>query len=283
MLVKVAIGSLFILLVWGNIVAGLKVGLACPDWPLCYGEIVPQFRWDIYVEFIHRVLGAITSVILFILSYKRYKNYKGIYKTLPLLIILLLTFQIILGGIVVLSKLQVDLTTLHFANAIIIFAITLYIAYFDGEKNIPSFKINGAAGLFFGLSILIFLQAVLGAYVRHSQAGLACPDFPKCLGYWIPPELSGKVLVHFSHRIIAYLIFIIFLTLYFISKTIKNLNPYRKYINLAILFVLFQIILGIAVVYTKLTFYITALHISFALIILSITLFAWFKLSEEQT
>ena len=71
MLAKATIVALFILLVWGNIVAGLKAGLACPDWPLCHGKVIPQFRWDIYVEFIHRVLGAITSVLIIILAYKR--------------------------------------------------------------------------------------------------------------------------------------------------------------------------------------------------------------------
>ncbi|NIP29965.1 MAG: hypothetical protein GTO02_07080, partial [Candidatus Dadabacteria bacterium] len=133
MLAKVAIASLFILLVWGNVVAGLKVGLACPDWPLCHGEVIPPFRWDIYVEFIHRVIGGVTSILLFILCYKRFKVYKGSFKTLPFLIVILLLIQIVLGGVVVLSKLDVDLTTLHFGNAIIIFAIALYLAYFDGQ------------------------------------------------------------------------------------------------------------------------------------------------------
>ena len=47
----------------------------------------------------------------------------------------------------------------------------------------------------------------MGAYVRHSNAGLACPDFPTCLGYWVPPYLSDTVLYHLTHRMTGYLIF----------------------------------------------------------------------------
>ena len=126
MLAKTALALLFILLIWGNAVSGLKAGLACPDWPLCHGQVIPPFRWDIYVEFSHRVIGGITSIVLFILCYRRFHTYKKNYRILPLLVVTLLLFQIVLGGIVVLAKLPVNLTTIHFTNAIIIFSITFY-------------------------------------------------------------------------------------------------------------------------------------------------------------
>ena len=64
MLGRVTVGLLFLLLVWGNLVAGLKAGLACPDWPLCHGKVLPPFRWDIYMEFGHRVIAAVASIFL---------------------------------------------------------------------------------------------------------------------------------------------------------------------------------------------------------------------------
>ncbi len=277
MLAKATLVALFILLVWGNMVAGLKVGLACPDWPLCHGQVIPPFRWEIYVEFIHRILGAIASILIITLCYNRLKRYNGPFKAIPIIAVVLLVIQIFLGGIVVLLKLPVDLTTIHFANAIIIFSLVLYTAYFDGEKIVPRLSFSGPAGLFFLLSVLIVIQAVLGAYVRHSGSGLACPDFPKCLGFWIPPSLAGLVLNHYSHRLLAYFIFIIFIVIFILSNYKKNLKDANNYLLTACLLIVFQVMLGVLVVLTKLTFYVTALHLSIGLAILSITLLIWFK------
>ena len=276
MLAKTALALLFILLIWGNAVSGLKAGLACPDWPLCHGEVIPPFRWDIYVEFSHRVIGGITSIVLFILCYRRFQAYKKNYKILPLLVVVLLLFQIVLGGIVVLAKLPVDLTTIHFSNAIIIFSITLYMVYFDGVRRKPDFYFSGPAGLFFILFLLVFIQASLGAYVRHLEAGLACPDFPTCLGYWIPPELSGKVLAHFSHRAVAYLLTVVFICVMFLSRKSARFKKAQKNMSWAVALLFLQIGLGILVVTSKLVFYVTAVHLAIGLLILTLCLLTWF-------
>ncbi len=277
MLGKIAVSLLFLLLIWGNIVAGLKVGLACPDWPLCHGKVLPPFRWDIYMEFMHRIIGAVTSVFILLLSYKRFRNYTGVERLIPILTVLLLLFQIILGGVVVLLKLPVDLTTFHFSIALIIFSVTFYMAFFKGKEKRPIFSIEGYSSLFFILSLLVFIQAVLGAYVRHSEAGLACPDFPKCLGYWIPPELTGIVLTNFSHRTLAYLIFFAAVLLYAFSYINSELSHNRKKFLILLLLIFLQVILGIIVIHSKLYFLATAFHIAIALLILSTVLFIWFQ------
>ena len=282
MIAKITLFLLFLLLIWGNLVAGLKAGLACPDWPLCHGTVLPPFRWDIYMEYMHRVIGGVTSLFLVILSYQRFRAYRGYLKLIPIMIVFLLIFQIVLGGIVVLLELPVDLTTFHFANAIIIFSLTLYIAFYDGEKRKPHFDIGGYKGLFFLLGLLVFIQAVLGAYVRHSGAGLACPDFPTCLGYWIPPRLSGIILNHFVHRALAYFITLAVIVLLACSFISEKLRIYRKELLILICLIAVQISLGVGVVQTKLNFAVTALHLSFALLILSLVLYTWFTGMEES-
>ncbi|MGB2691308.1 MAG: COX15/CtaA family protein [Thermodesulfobacteriota bacterium] len=282
MIAKIALVLLFILLVWGNLVAGLKAGLACPDWPLCHGQVIPPFRWDIYVEFIHRVIGGITSIFIVIMCFQRFRSYLGSVKIIPVLAVVLLLFQIVLGGIVVLMELPVDLTTFHFANAIVIFALVVYMVYFDGDHKKPLFKISGYKGIFFFLSLLIFAQAVLGAYVRHSSSGLACPDFPTCLGYWIPPQISGLVLNHFAHRGLAYIITIIVAALLIASYSSSSLKNYREKLLILFGLIIFQVLLGVVVVLTKLNYAVTALHFFIALLIFTTALYAWFQSMRES-
>jgi heme A synthase len=234
------------------------------------------------MEFTHRVIGGVTSLFLVVLSYRRLRAYRGCMKLVPVLIVLLLLAQIVLGGIVVLLELPVDLTTYHFANAIVIFALTLYISFYDGNKRTPRFSIGGYKGIFFFLGLLIFAQAVLGAYVRHSDSGLACPDFPTCLGYWIPPNLSGIILNHYLHRLLAYVITITVLVLLVSSYVTSGLRMFRKELLILICLIVLQIALGVGVVQTKLNFAVTALHLSLALLIFSLVFYTWFRGMDES-
>jgi cytochrome c oxidase assembly protein subunit 15 len=276
MIGKIALFFLFLLLIWGNLVAGLKAGLACPDWPLCHGKVLPPFRWDIYMEFMHRVIGGVTSVFIILLTYQRVRSYIGWVKLIPALVVFLLLGQIVLGGIVVLLELPVDLTTFHFANAIVIYSLVLYMVFFDGTEHMPTFNVAGYKGIFFFFGILIFIQAVLGAYVRHSDSGLACPDFPTCLGYWIPPNLSGIILNHYVHRTIAYLISLIAIFLLVLTYIKKTFEPYRRPLAIILGLIVVQVLIGVAVIHLKLHFALTALHLSVALLILSVVLYTWF-------
>jgi heme A synthase len=283
MIGKIALTLLFILLIWGNLVAGLKAGLACPDWPLCYGRVLPPFRWDIYMEFMHRVIGGVTSVFIIILAYQRLRSYAAGAKAIPVITVLLLLFQIVLGGIVVLLELPVNLTTYHFANAIVIFALTLYMVFIDGVGQKASFSLTGYKGVFFLLAILVSVQAVLGAYVRHSDAGLACPDFPTCLGYWVPPELSGIILTHFAHRALAYLITATVILLLVLSYSSKGLAKYRSEIYVILGLIVVQVLLGVLVVSSKLHFFVTALHLLVALFILTTAYYTWYRGMRESS
>jgi cytochrome c oxidase assembly protein subunit 15 len=52
----------------------------------------------------------------------------------------------------------------------------------------------------------VYTQLILGALMRHTNAGLAIPDFPLALGHIIPPFTSNKVIIHFAHRVGAVIV-----------------------------------------------------------------------------
>src|SRR3989454_4855311 len=52
-------------IVVGGTVRGTNAGLACPDWPLCNGSVVPNLAdTGILVEYIHRLVAALTGIFM---------------------------------------------------------------------------------------------------------------------------------------------------------------------------------------------------------------------------
>lgn len=270
---KLTLYSLVLLLIWGNMVSGLGAGLACPDWPLCFGSFFPEINFPIFMEHGHRVLGLFVSIFFAFLAKRRLGSYAGNYKLIPILCSILLIIQIIAGALVVILQLETNITTFHFANAIVIFILIYTMCLYESSEDLKEIKIFTKKNTpYIILFIFIYWQVVLGAYVRHSNAGLACPDFPKCLGYWLPPYLSETVFVHLSHRISGIIILLISIYL-FVKGLIDKVNINVSYnLKWLLILVFAQIGVGVFVVVSKLAFSMTAIHLLIALLIVGVIL-----------
>src|SRR6185503_17689997 len=47
---------------------------------------------------------------------------------------------------------------------------------------------------------IIYCQIIIGAWMRHTGAGLAIPDFPLMFGHIIPDHWDPLIAIHFAHR-----------------------------------------------------------------------------------
>ena len=56
---------MFGLIVVGSIVRTTGSGLACPDWPLCEGRVIPRFEFHVLIEWFHRLLALLVSLLIF--------------------------------------------------------------------------------------------------------------------------------------------------------------------------------------------------------------------------
>jgi heme A synthase len=246
-----AVVAVFFLMTLGNVVSATGSGLACPDWPLCHGSLIPPLRLDVLIEYSHR-LAALAATVLIVATTVlalRGSRAPGV-RRLAWLLPALLAAQIALGGITVLLKLPHLISTAHLVNALLILAGLIVLArglQSAAPARVGDERLRRLARV--GLIVLL-VQLALGGYVRHSGAGLACPDFPLCSGDLLPTQwLAG---VHWVHRWLGVLLLGLFVHVAVTGRTIAT----RLVAALAGL----QVALGIATVLLQLTPIVRATH-----------------------
>jgi cytochrome c oxidase assembly protein subunit 15 len=125
---------------------------------------------------------------------------------------------------------------------------------------VPDDRILQALAL--ATTALVYLQIVVGATMRHTDAGLAIPDFPLAFGQLLPPAWDGKIAVHFAHRVGALVV-----TLFTIATTGHVFYHHRSRPELsrpsALLLVLLvaQVTLGALTVLSQKQYIINSLHV----------------------
>ena len=204
---------MFGLIVIGSVVRTTGSGLACPDWPLCQGRLIPPLQFNVLVEWFHRLTALLTSVALFVtvawvLVHPATRARLG---ALAGLAIALLFVQVMLGALTVWKLLSPSVVSGHLAVALLLFVTMLSITLVARAASRPAaVREPRPAGLLATCGIATALaaigtfgQALLGATVSANRAGLACPDWPTCNGEWLPP-LRGLVGFHMAHRYGAY-------------------------------------------------------------------------------
>lgn len=248
-----AVGAVFFLMTLGNVVSATGSGLACPDWPLCHGSIIPPLRADVLIEYSHRLAALAATVLIVATTVLTLRGTRapGL-RRLAWLLPALLAAQIALGGITVLLKLPHLISTAHLVNALLILAGLIVLA--RGLRPSAPARAGGGDDRLRRLArvglIVLLVQLALGGYVRHSGAGLACPDFPLCSGDLLPTQwLAG---VHWVHRWLGVLLLGLFIHVAVAGRTAAT----RLVGALAVL----QVALGIAAVLLQLTPVVRAAH-----------------------
>jgi heme a synthase len=250
------VAAVFLLMTLGNIVSATGSGLACPDWPLCHGSLIPPLRPDVLVEYGHRLAALAASLLLLstIIATLRRSGPRGAGRV-GIALLALLGIQIGLGGVTVLLKLPHLISTAHLVNALLIFGGLLLLA--SAAESRPAAAFPGSARLrrlaVAGLGVLLF-QLALGGYVRHAGAGLACPDFPLCSGDILPGHWLA--VVHWSHRWLGIILLGFFAQLVMASRR----TPLALPGGLAGMLALLQVSLGIAAVLLRLEPPVRAAH-----------------------
>jgi heme a synthase len=275
--------STFALIFAGGLVTSTGSGLAVPDWPNSYGWFMftfPAENWvgGIFYEHVHRLVASAVGFLILVLAFWLWRvEPRRWVRRLGFIALAAVITQGVLGGITVLWYLPDPISIAHASLAQLVLCMTVTIALVTS----PGWKRGYAAAEgparhtppgFVALPVLIYLQIVVGATMRHIDAGLAIQDFPLAFGRVIPPYWDTGIAVHFAHRVGALLVSIAIMAtaahVFFRHRRRELVRPVL--LLLALLPV--QITLGAVTVLGNKPYIINSLHVVTGAVILATAL-----------
>lgn len=205
-----AILTLF-LMALGSATRVMNAGLSCPDWPLCYGELIPrqQMNIQVFLEWFHRLIASSLGLFMILLTGLTWWWRSRLTKWTPIATTLclgLIMFQGILGGLTVTQLLRFDIVTAHLATGLLFFSSMLVL----GSSLMP-YQGTGVVDRLPWLSSvssgLVYMQCILGGLVASQWAAHQClAGAQNCRVMYnhfvgvIPPTLTVLTLVFLAWR-----------------------------------------------------------------------------------
>lgn len=268
----VATIGMFIVLVMGATVTNTGSEHGCGrSWPLCHGQLIPQFAVSTFIEFTHRAMVGVESILILTLaaaSFLVYRQRREIRILVPLMVFFLF-LQAGLGAWAVMYPQLSPVLALHFGVSLIAFASVLLTAVFlftvEGEDTLRDWRppVWFRRGVW-AVAIFSYLVVYLGAYVRHTNSDDACSGWPLCNGSIIP-NLQGDVAIALAHRVVALILVAGIVWLVLSSYRFRDQRPdVYKTSLFALAAVVLQALAGAVVVFTHLDLFSALAHAALA-------------------
>jgi cytochrome c oxidase assembly protein subunit 15 len=263
----------FFLILVGGLVRSTGSGLGCPDWPKCFGQYIPpthiselpvdyKEKFKIagktiadfnpvktWTEYINRLVGAVTGVVVFIMALfsLKYRGENSKVIILSWLAVFSVGFNGWLGAIVVATHLKPVIITLHMLMAVVTIFLLLQ-AKIESEDEDFSFYLDKEEGkslkkLVIFTIFLSAIQIVIGTQVREAVDHIL-PEVSR--SEWIS-QLGMEFLVHRSFSILLVIAHI------FLFLKVKKLDSrhtrVKGWANLCTIILLVNIISGVTLSY----------------------------------
>jgi heme A synthase len=227
----------FVLVVVGGFVRVSDSGLGCGPkgsgfhgWPFCNGDVVPGLDLNSVIEYTHRAVAGIVSILILVLAVQAWRRYRAQRRLVWAIsgALLLVLAQAVLGGATVEEGLDETLVAAHLGLAMLLLGVLIYVWQQTRQSPVAGRQgvASGVRVLSVAASVFVFATIVAGGYMAGTQnygrsdyrlgdgAHHACgKEFPTCNGDFMPFGRSRLMDIHLTHRALMYLTTLLLLAL----------------------------------------------------------------------
>ena len=262
----------YLLIVMGGIVRVTGSGLGCGlknDWPLCNGGLLPPLQANAVIEFTHRWVAAVATILVVALTIAAWVSQRH-HRRLVVASSLAAVFfvlQIALGALTVEFRLPGGIVLVHLANALLLLGVLTYIAVTATTNADPS-RARGAPARRSRLPSLAagsaYVLALSGALVVETGSSAGCAGWPLCGGGFQLPASSVDA-INLVHRFVAAVAVVVIAGV--MVSLIRNREvfaPVRRWAFAVCVIVVLQVTAGALVVDLRLPAAAQAVHLALA-------------------
>jgi heme A synthase len=266
----------YLLIVWGGIVRVTGSGNGCgtqDQWPLCHGSLLPAWRLETLIEFTHRWIATICTVLVVVLTIAawRWQRQHRRIVVATTIAAALFVVQIALGALAVEYNLPGGVVMIHLANALLLFAVLVYVAVVSTTEGAARSAPRATTTVLESVKrpaiiavVATYLVALSGAFVVETGSGAGCTSWPLCgSGFSLPSGQAATINV--THRVVAALVVLILGGLMaLILRRRRGDRAVRIGVMAVNLLLVLQVVAGALVVELGLPAWVRGLHIGLA-------------------
>lgn len=274
----------------GAATRAMNAGLSCPDWPLCFGKLIPDFHPTVWFEFVHRACVPVMTIIFLLCAFYGFKknDIPGGVRRAAVVGLILLVFQIVFGALTVRLQVQPIIVTTHLCLGTCFFLSVLWMTMsVDEQVDVPHAMMPAAFTMWAKLlPFLIFGQVIIGGFVASTYAGSVCVDWPTCNGMWFP-TWAGAIGLQILHRMVAYFL-AVSIILFAVILQRNHVRPWvtPQFLRLsrwAAFVVCLQVVVGVLNLIMYIPAWMTTLHQTIAIVLLAICVRLYFVVTRIQS
>jgi heme a synthase len=268
--IAATLGTL-LLIAMGGAVRATDSGLACPDWPACYGKWIPPADVNMWFEHSHRLWAGVIGIAVAWLTgwtLLRFRHRPALWG-LSVAASVLVLVQAGLGAAVVLLHLRAGLVTSHLGMSLVVVGCLVVLAVLARPDAGPPHQGARRVGRWAaGVGGLVFLQALLGGQATGRGAAHVFNAVP----IWLAPDAwtgHAREWLHVTHRAGGYLVAVAVAVFALAVRRLRRADPtlpsWTGWLPwLAVALVVVQVALGLTNVLTRATVWSAIGHLTVA-------------------